>query len=112
MRQVVWSIWLVAMVGTFALASCGNGENGGFDCKGDAICEQCGEDAWCYEGVAVERSDPELCPNISDLYGEGAIGVEGQCFMDIACKTDNCSLCSRIEKDDIRNHCNDECPDC
>jgi hypothetical protein len=59
---------------------------------------------WCYQ-MEVERiGDPDLCENILQ-YWPKANGVHGWCFFQIALKNKDCSLCDRIQTEDIRKLC-------
>ena len=70
-------------------------------------CQEHPRGPWCYEEKAVELLKPDLCTNITKYWGKNADGVEGYCVYEIAKKTKDCSLCSRITNAGIRNNlCN------
>ena len=68
---------------------------------------ECKEDKrapWCYEEKVVAMKKPELCANITKHWGDGAGGVEGYCYFEIAKKTKDCSLCKKIKNSQVRNN--------
>lgn len=77
--------------------------------ESDVIYEKCTKQQadpapWCYQ-MEVERiGDPDLCENILE-YWPKADGVHGWCFYRLALKQKDCSLCDRIQKEDIRKLC-------
>ncbi len=77
--------------------------------ESDAIYEKCTNQQadpapWCYQ-MEVERiGDADLCENILE-YWPKADGVHGWCFYRLALKHKDCSLCDRIQKEDIRKLC-------
>lgn len=77
--------------------------------ESDAIYEKCTNQQadpapWCYQ-MEVERiGDADLCENILE-YWPKANGVHGWCFYRLALKQKDCSLCDRIQKEDIRKLC-------
>jgi hypothetical protein len=62
---------------------------------------------WCYQREVEKIGDPELCENIL-TYWPDADGVHGWCFYRMALKKKDCSLCDRIQKEDIRKLCIEE----
>lgn len=77
--------------------------------ESDAIYEKCINQQtdpapWCYQ-MEVERiGDADLCEKILE-YWPKANGVHGWCFYRLALKQKDCSLCDRIQKEDIRKLC-------
>jgi len=77
--------------------------------ESDTIYEKCVNQQadpppWCYQ-MEVERiGDPDLCENILE-YWPKADGVHGWCIYRLALKQKDCSLCDRIQTEDIRKLC-------
>lgn len=75
----------------------------------DPIYEQCMRQTddpppWCYQ-MEVERiGDADLCENILE-YWPKADGVHGWCIYRLALKQKECSLCDRIQAEDVRKLC-------
>lgn len=63
---------------------------------------------WCYQEEVEKIGDPDLCENILK-YWPKAIGVHGWCYYRLALLQKDCSLCSRIRKDDIKKTCRLDC---
>lgn len=59
---------------------------------------------WCYQMTVEKIGDADLCENILE-YWPKANGVHGWCFYRLALKQKDCSLCDRIQKEDIRKLC-------
>ncbi len=96
-------------VGLMLMAfACGEDEGGSALCDGDTVCEQCGSDPWCYHHIVVAQRDSVRCANITLYWGSDAVGVEGNCYYEIAMLTSDCSLCDKITKADIAAACVDD----
>lgn len=77
--------------------------------ESDAIYEKCinqqTEPApWCYQRKVERIGDADLCEKILE-YWPKANGVHGWCFYRLALKHKDCSLCDRIQAEDIRKLC-------
>ena len=75
--------------------------------ESDPIYEKCRDqprEPWCYQEEVERIGDPDLCENILE-YWPKANGVHGWCFYRLALKHKDCSLCDRIQKEDIRKLC-------
>ena len=73
----------------------------------DSIYEKCRDqprEPWCYQKEVERIGDADLCENILK-YWPKADGVHGWCFYRLALKQKDCSLCDRIQKEDIRKLC-------
>ncbi len=77
--------------------------------ESDAIYEKCTNQQadpapWCYQMEVEQIGDADLCENILK-YWPKADGVHAWCFYRLALKQKDCSLCDRIQKEDIRKLC-------
>ena len=77
--------------------------------ESDPIYEKCTHQKddpapWCYQREVEEIGDPDLCENIIK-YWPKADGVHGWCFYRLALKNKDCSLCDRIQAEDVRKLC-------
>ena len=77
--------------------------------ESDAIYEKCTNQQadpapWCYQEEVERIGDADLCEKIFE-YWPKADGVHGWCFYKLALKQKDCSLCDRIQKEDIRKLC-------
>jgi hypothetical protein len=108
-KRYFWLAILLAFALAVACGTTSNGSDGGDKCGSDTLCTQCGADPWCYHDELVTQRDHSRCGNITVYWGSGADGVEGSCYMEIAIATNDCSLCAKITKSDIRSTCNQDC---
>jgi len=102
----VMNILLAVGILGWALAGCSGSDNKGDNGSDDPIRQQCGEDIWCYHDAVVASGDVDKCDDILNYWNDEDRGVVGSCQYEIAVATQDCSICSRIEKSDIRSSCN------
>jgi hypothetical protein len=75
--------------------------------ESDPIYDKCRDQPrgpWCYEEEVERVGSPDLCENILK-YWPKADGVHGWCLYHLAVQKKDCSLCNRIQTQDIRKMC-------
>lgn len=77
--------------------------------ESDPIYEKCTKQQedpapWCYQREVERIADADLCEKILE-YWPKADGVHGWCFYRLALKRKECSLCDRIQAEDVRKLC-------
>ncbi len=108
-------IWILALAAGFFFACCGGDDTEDtVDCGNDTLCQQCEEQTTdpgprCYQEALLVEEDPDRCSNISDYWGESALGMEGTCFYEIMRVTGDCSLCDQIEEPQVKSMCDADC---
>ena len=103
-RRWIWRMFpmlMVLLVGTALYA------------EEDPIYERCRSQTdrpgpWCYQEAVEKTGNPDQCENIL-RYWPKAAGVHGWCYYRLAIIQNNCSLCDRIHKADIKRTCRLDC---
>ena len=71
--------------------------------------DECGEDIWCLHDKIVDYGNEDLCSFINDYFNDQDQSVVGYCYYEIAKDKEDCSICEKVVKQDIKELCEREC---